>query len=43
MPQKYSAVLSYPFMNSFALCATEQIVISLSLKMSTWDQSWISW
>lgn len=39
MPQKYSTILSYPFMNSFALSAAEQIVISLSLKMSTWDQS----
>lgn len=39
MPQKHSAILSYPFMNSFALSVTGQIVLSLNLKMSTWDQS----
>lgn len=42
MPQKYGTILSYHFMNSFVLSATERIVISLSLKMSKWDQSYIT-
>lgn len=41
MPQKYGTILSYPFMNSFVLSATEQVIISLGLKMSKWDQSYI--
>lgn len=42
MPQKYGTILSHPFMNSFVLSATEQIITSLSLKMNKWDQSYIS-
>lgn len=42
MTQKYGTVLSDPFMNSFVLSATEQIIISLRFKMSKWDQSYIS-
>jgi len=36
MPKKYGTILSYPFMNSFVSSATEQVIITLSLKMSTW-------
>lgn len=42
MTQKYGTILSYPFMNSFVLSTAEQIIISLCLKMSKWDQSYIS-